>query len=276
LHYDRQVTSKKTSARTVQPGGPAAPKASRALKAASLPASGAAKKPAPNKRLAKGNHKPLPAPASLAPSSSEAHTWQPPADVTPEQALDSLRILLRYMGDDPDREGLLETPARVLKSYREHFGGYAQDPSQYLAKTFTEVEGYDELVLVSDIEVFSHCEHHLVPFVGRAHVAYIPDGRIVGLSKLARVVDVFAKRLQVQEKLTAQISGAIRQHLEPLGVAVILQCQHFCMCYRGVRKPGSWTTTSKLHGLFLSDSAARMELLTLIGLHREIGGAGGA
>ncbi len=187
-----------------------------------------------------------------------------------------LRGILHYIGDDPKREGLLETPARVLRSYREHFAGYGQDPSEHLAKTFEEVEGYDELVLVSDIEVFSHCEHHMVPFVGKAHVAYIPDGRVVGLSKLARVVDVFAKRLQVQEKLTAQIAGAIAEHLQPLGVAVVLQCQHFCMCYRGVRKPGSWTTTSKLHGLFLTDSAARMELLTLIGLHREIGGAGGA
>jgi GTP cyclohydrolase IA len=193
-----------------------------------------------------------------------------------EAALESFRTLLRFMGDDPDREGLRETPDRVLRSYAEHFAGYSQDPSEYLSKTFTEVEDYNELVLVSDIEVFSHCEHHLVPFVGRAHVAYIPDGRVVGLSKLARVVDVFAKRLQVQEKLTAQISGAIAHHLEPLGVAVIMQCQHFCMCYRGVRKPGSWTTTSKLHGLFLSDHSARTELLTLIGLHREIGGAGGA
>ena len=127
---------------------------------------------------------------------------------------------------------------------------------------------------MSDIEVFSHCEHHMVPFVGKAHVAYIPNGRVVGLSKIARVVDVFAKRLQVQEKLTKQIADAIQVHLEPQGVAVILQCQHFCMCYRGVKKPGSWTTTSKLHGLFLLDSAARMELLTLIGLKREIGGSG--
>lgn len=193
-----------------------------------------------------------------------------------EQAADYLRGLLRFLGDDPEREGLLETPHRVLRSYAEHFAGYSQDPSEHLAKTFEEVEGYDELVLVSDIEVMSHCEHHMVPFVGKAHVAYIPDGRVVGLSKLARVVDVFAKRLQVQEKLTAQIARAIQDHLSPLGVAVVLQCQHFCMCYRGVRKPGSWTTTSKLHGLFLSDAAARMELLTLIGLHREIGGAGGA
>lgn len=191
-----------------------------------------------------------------------------------EHAMSCVRGLLKYMGDDPEREGLTDTPERVLRSYQEHFAGYAQDPADYLSKTFGDVDGYDELVLVSDIEVFSHCEHHLVPFVGKAHVAYIPNGRVVGLSKLARVVDVFAKRLQVQEKLTAQIARAIREHLQPQGVAVVLQCQHFCMCYRGVRKPGSWTTTSKLQGVFMSDAAARMELLTLIGMHREIGGAG--
>jgi GTP cyclohydrolase I len=197
-------------------------------------------------------------------------------DSDPETpARDALKILLRYIGDDPEREGLLETPDRVLRAYREHFSGYAQDPAEHLARTFSDVEGYDELVLVSDIEVFSHCEHHLVPFVGRAHVAYIPNGRVVGLSKLARVVDVFAKRLQVQEKLTAQIAGSIQQHLAPQGVAVIMQCQHFCMCYRGVKKPSSWTTTSKLHGLFLTDPAARTELLKLIALPRGIG-VGGA
>ncbi len=185
-------------------------------------------------------------------------------------AVEHVRSLLRFMGDDPDREGLKDTPQRVLRSYAEHFSGYTQDAREFLAKTFTDVEGYDELVLVSDIEVFSHCEHHLVPFVGKAHLAYIPNGRVVGLSKLARVVDVFAKRLQVQEKLTAQIAGAIQEHLNPHGVAVILQCQHFCMCYRGVRKPGSWTTTSKLHGVFLTDPAARMELLTLIGMPRQL------
>jgi GTP cyclohydrolase IA len=183
-----------------------------------------------------------------------------------------VRGLLRFLGEDPKREGLLDTPARVVRAMSEHFSGYAMDPGEYLKKTFEEVEGYDELVLVSDIEVFSHCEHHMVPFVGRAHVAYIPNGRVVGLSKIARVVDVFAKRLQVQEKLTKQIADALQSHLEPQGVAVIMQCQHFCMCYRGVRKPGAWTTTSKLHGLFLIDSAARMELLTLIGLKRQIGG----
>jgi GTP cyclohydrolase I len=185
-----------------------------------------------------------------------------------------VRGLLRYLGEDPRREGLLDTPARVVRAMGEHFSGYAMDPAEYLRKTFEEVEGYDELVLVSDIEVFSHCEHHMVPFVGKAHVAYIPNGRVVGLSKIARVVDVFAKRLQVQEKLTKQIADALQVHLEPQGVAVILQCQHFCMCYRGVRKPGAWTTTSKLHGLFLLDSAARMELLTLIGMKRQIGSQG--
>ncbi|HVY30322.1 MAG TPA: GTP cyclohydrolase I FolE [Polyangiaceae bacterium] len=186
-------------------------------------------------------------------------------------AEEHVRGLLSYLGEDVKREGLLETPARVVRAMAEHFSGYAQDPAEYLAKTFEEVEGYDELVLVSDIELFSHCEHHMVPFVGKAHVAYIPDGRVVGLSKVARVVDVFAKRLQVQEKLTKQIADSIQRHLKPQGVAVIVQCQHFCMCYRGVKKPGSWTTTSKLHGIFLKDAAARMELFTLIGMQRHIG-----
>jgi GTP cyclohydrolase I len=194
--------------------------------------------------------------------------------VSDSEAQQALKVLLAYLGEDPEREGLRETPARVMRSYREHFAGYRQNPAEYLSKTFTEVGGYDELVLVSDIEVFSHCEHHMVPFVGKAHVAYIPNGRVVGLSKLARVVDVFARRLQVQEKLTAQIADAIREHVKPQGVAVIMQCQHFCMCYRGVRKPGSWTTTSKLHGVFLSDPASRGELMKLIALPRGIGVGG--
>ncbi len=193
---------------------------------------------------------------------------------TPDQIADAeehVRGLLRFVGEDPEREGLIDTPARVVRAFSEHFGGYGEDPEHHLATTFSEVEGYDELVLVSDIQLQSHCEHHMVPFVGKAHVAYIPNGRVVGLSKLARVVDVYARRLQVQEKLTAQIAHAIHTALEPQGVAVIIQCQHFCMCYRGVRKPGSWTTTSKLHGVFLKDAAARMELLTLIGMKPEIG-----
>ena len=183
-----------------------------------------------------------------------------------QAAMEHVRGLLAWIGEDPDRDGLLRTPARVIGSMLEHFRGYHEDPREYLSKTFTDTHGYNELVLISDIELYSHCEHHMVPFVGKAHVAYIPDGRMVGLSKLARVVDVFAKRLQVQEKLTAQIADAIQKVLKPKGTAVILQCQHFCMCYRGVRKPGAWTTTSKLHGLFMTNPATRAELFTLIGM----------
>jgi GTP cyclohydrolase I len=188
-----------------------------------------------------------------------------------QEAEEHVRALLRLIGDNPDREGLIETPARVVRSFEEYFSGYGQDATEHLERTFDEVQGYDELVLVSDIDVYSHCEHHMVPFVGKAHVGYIPKGRVVGLSKLARVVDLFARRLQVQEKLTVQIAEAIEATLAPQGVAVVLQCQHFCMCYRGVKKSGSWTTTSRLRGIFLQDSAARLELLTLLGLRRGIG-----
>ncbi|MHC4947350.1 MAG: GTP cyclohydrolase I FolE [Planctomycetota bacterium] len=191
--------------------------------------------------------------------------------VSDEEAAEFVRGLLRHIGEDPDREGLEATPRRVVAAMHDHFRGYGEDPARFLERTFTEVEGYSELVLVSDIELHSHCEHHMVPFVGKAHVAYIPDGKVVGLSKIARVVDTFSKRLQVQEKLTSQIARTIHESLRPLGVAVILQCQHFCMCYRGVRKPGSWTTTSKLYGCFLENEASRLELLTLIGLKRDIG-----
>ncbi|TLS69282.1 GTP cyclohydrolase I FolE [Mariprofundus erugo] len=187
------------------------------------------------------------------------------------EAMKHVRGLLEYMGEDVDREGLQETPARVLSAMTEHFSGYHEDPRDHLLKTFEEVEGYDEVVLVSDIDVHSHCEHHLVPFVGKAHVAYIPRGRVVGLSKLARVVDGYAKRLQVQEKLTMQIANAIEEVLEPEGVAVIVQCQHFCMCHRGVHKPNSWTTTSKLTGAFLNNPSSRLELFQLIGMNKSTG-----
>ncbi len=190
---------------------------------------------------------------------------------TEEEARQAIRTLLAYIGDEPDREGLRETPARVIRAMKEHYAGYEQEPETYLSKVFEEVAGYDELVLVSDIEIMSHCEHHMVPFVGKAHVAYIPNGRVVGLSKIARVVDVFAKRLQVQEKLTAQIAKAIDEVLKPQGVAVVIQAQHFCMCYRGVKKPESWTTTSKLLGAFMDEASTRMELLTLMGLPRALG-----
>lgn len=192
-------------------------------------------------------------------------------DERDQRAMEHVRGLLEYIGEDPDREGLLRTPQRVITSLTEQFRGYNEDPRKLLSRTFSEVDGYNELVLISDIELYSHCEHHMVPFVGKAHVAYIPDGKVVGLSKIARVVDVFAKRLQVQEKITAQIADTIWDVLKPQGVAVILQCQHFCMCYRGVKKPGSWTTTSKLRGCFLKNDASRLELLTLIGMKRSIG-----
>ena len=191
--------------------------------------------------------------------------------VTDEQAMAHVKGLLDYIGEDVDREGLLKTPHRVINAMRDHFAGYNQDPKKFLERTFSEVEGYNELVVVSDIEIHSHCEHHMVPFVGKAHVAYIPDGRVLGLSKIARVVDAYAKRLQVQEKLTAQIADAIQDALQPQGVAVILKCRHFCMCYRGVKKPESWTTTSKLHGLFMNNPATRMELFTLLAMGAKNG-----
>jgi GTP cyclohydrolase I len=170
---------------------------------------------------------------------------------TPEQAMDHVRAMLRFIGEDPAREGLVDTPARVVKAMSEHFWGYGADPMEPLARTFSEVEGYDELVLLSNIQVHSHCEHHMVPFVGVAHVGYIP-----------------AKRLQVQEKLTAQIAGAIHDTLKPHAVGVVIQARHFCMCYRGVQQPNAVTTTSKLYGTFLSNAAARSEFFQLIGTTR--------
>jgi len=190
------------------------------------------------------------------------------SDAATHEAMANVRSLLEYIGEDPDREGLRETPKRVIRAMHEHYRGYGMDPAEPLRKTFSEVEGYDELVLLTNIEVHSHCEHHMVPFVGRAHVGYIPNGRVVGLSKLARVVEIFSKRLQVQEKLTAQIAGTINEVLKPHGVGVILQCRHFCMCYRGVQQPGAVTTTSKLHGEFLTSPAARMEFITLCGFNK--------
>jgi len=185
------------------------------------------------------------------------------------EGMKHVRALLEYLGDDPDREGLQETPARVLSAMHEHFSGYKEDPREHLSKTFEEAEGYDEVVLVSDIDIHSHCEHHMVPFVGKAHIAYIPKDRIVGISKLARVAEGYANRLQVQEKLTMQIANAIDEELNPKGVAVIIQCQHFCMCHRGVNKPQSWTTTSKLTGAFLKNPSSRLELFQLIGMKKS-------
>ena len=184
-------------------------------------------------------------------------------------AMGHVRALLSFIGEDPDREGLLDTPKRVVKAMHEHFRGYSMDPAESLGRTFKEVEGYDQMVLLTDIDLQSHCEHHMVPFVGKAHVAYIPDGKVVGLSKLAKVVEIYSKRLQVQEKLTAQIANAIQEHLQPLGVAVVIQARHFCMCYRGVHQPRAWTTTSRLTGVFLENLATREEFLRLIAIGRN-------
>lgn len=173
----------------------------------------------------------------------------------------AIRTLLAFVGEDPDREGLRETPDRVLRAYGEFFAGYGQDPAAVLAKTFDEIDGYSGAVVVRDIEFHSHCEHHMVPFTGRAHIAYLPSGRVVGLSKLARLVEVFAKRLQIQERLTAQIAQTLDGALLPRGVAVVVEAEHHCMSMRGVRKPGAKTVTTELTGLFRDDPQARAEIL---------------
>lgn len=183
---------------------------------------------------------------------------------TKEAAEEAVRTLIAYTGDDPQREGLLETPARVVRSYDQFFGGYEEDPELVLSKTFEEVGGYDEMVTVRDICLHSHCEHHMVPFIGVAHVAYLPDNRIVGLSKLARVVEVYARRLQIQEKLTVQIANTIDKVLEPRGVAVVIEAQHQCMTTRGVMKPSSVTVTSRMTGAFRRNDATRREFLSMI------------
>ena len=172
--------------------------------------------------------------------------------VRPTQAEveDAVRVLLRWTGDNPDREGLVDTPKRVAKAFKEMFGGYDEDPVEELGRVFEEVAGYDDLVLIRDIPFFSHCEHHMVPIIGKAHVGYLPDGKVVGLSKIARVVDMFARRLQTQEALTAQVAGVIQETLNPRGVAVVIEAEHMCMAMRGIRKQGSSTLTSTFTGAF--------------------------
>ena len=179
---------------------------------------------------------------------------------------EAVRKLLLWAGDDPDREGLVGTPDRVARAYKEFFAGYEQDPEEILRTTFEEVEGYDEMVLVKDIGVESHCEHHMVPIIGRAHIAYIPNNRVVGISKLARVVDIFAKRLQIQEKMTAQIANAIENVLQPKGIAVVIDASHQCMTTRGVNKPESSTVTSAMRGIFNDNPRTRNEFLSFINL----------
>lgn len=182
-----------------------------------------------------------------------------------DEAEDAVRTLIRWAGDDPTREGLLETPSRVVRAYEEFFNGYDVVAREFLEKTFEETDGYDEIVLLKDIRVESHCEHHMVPFIGRAHVAYLPNRRVVGISKLARVVDAFSKRLQIQEKLTAQIANTIDEVLEPRGVAVIVEAAHQCMTMRGVHKPGVNLVTSRMLGAFRDDPSTRREFLAMVG-----------
>ncbi len=183
---------------------------------------------------------------------------------TEDEALAAVRTLIEWAGDDPDREGLLDTPRRVIKAYRELFAGYEVDPKDYLARTFEEVGGYDELVILKDIRVVSFCEHHMLPFLGKAHVGYLPNDRVVGISKLARVVHGFARRLQIQEKLTAEIAEAIQDILKPKGVGVVVISEHSCMTMRGVNTPGSRLTTSSLLGEVRDDPRTRQEFFDLV------------
>lgn len=190
---------------------------------------------------------------------------QSPA-VSQQQAEEAIKLLLRWAGDNPEREGLLDTPKRVAKAYKEWFGGYEMKPEDYLKRTFEEVEGYDEMVILRDIEFESHCEHHMAPIIGVAHVGYIPNGRVVGISKLARVVEAYAKRLQVQEKMTAQIARCIQDVLQPKGVGVVIVAKHECMTTRGVHKTGVSMVTSKLMGSFREDALTRAEFLEIVGM----------
>lgn len=182
------------------------------------------------------------------------------------EAESAVRVLLRWIGEDPGREGLAETPKRVVDSYDEYFGGYALDPAEILSRTFEEVDGYDEMVVLRGIDFQSHCEHHMVPIIGKAYVAYLPKSRVVGISKLARVVDAFARRLQIQERLTAQIANTIQEVLQPRGVAIVLVSEHQCMTTRGVSKPDATMATSRMLGAFKDDPALRREFQALAGI----------
>ena len=182
-----------------------------------------------------------------------------------EAVKEAVRTLLRWAGDDPDREGLADTPSRVMQAWQEYFSGYDQDPTQILQRTFEEVEGYDEMIVLRGVRLESFCEHHIAPIIGQVHIAYLPDRKVVGISKLARVVEVYGRRLQIQEKLTAQIAGTIAEVLEPKGVAVVVEATHHCMTTRGVHKPGTVMVTSDMLGAFRDDPTTRREFLAIIG-----------
>ena len=188
-----------------------------------------------------------------------------PARPTREEAESAVRTLLRWTGDDPEREGLLGTPERVVRAYEEWFAGYGEDPVAILERTFEETAGYDEMVVLRDIRFESHCEHHLAPIIGVAHCAYLPNKRVVGISKIARVIEIYAKRLQIQEKMTAQIANAIQDVLRPRGVAVVVRATHQCMTTRGIHKPGVSMVTSRMLGAFRNNEATRREFLSMIG-----------
>jgi len=183
----------------------------------------------------------------------------------PDDVADAVRTLIRWAGDDPAREGLIDTPRRVARAWKEYCAGYADDPAHHLSRVFEEVGGYDEIVLLKDIPFQSHCEHHMAPIIGKAHIAYLPGNYVVGISKLARVLHAFARRLQVQERLTAQVADCIWENLKPLGVAVVIEANHACMSARGVRTPGVTMTTSRMMGVFRDDERSREEVLSLIG-----------
>jgi len=187
---------------------------------------------------------------------------------THEEVKEAVKTLIKWAGDDPDREGLIETPDRVIKAYGNFFAGYNNDPREILSKEFQEVDGYDEMIVLKDIRLESHCEHHLVPFIGTAHIGYIPKNKVVGLSKLARVVEVFSKRLQIQEKLTAQIANSIDEVLQPKGVGVIIEASHLCISTRGVHKTDSRMVTSRMLGIFRNNSDTRREFLNIIGYNK--------
>ncbi len=183
----------------------------------------------------------------------------------PAEVQDAIRTLIRWSGDDPEREGLLDTPKRVARAWKEYCQGYAEEPAAHLSRVFEEVGGYDELVLLKDIPFQSHCEHHMAPIIGKAAIAYMPTNRVVGISKLARVLNAYARRLQVQERLTAEVANCIWDNLKPQGVAVVIEASHACMTARGVRTPGVGMVTSKLIGCFLDDQRSRKEVLSLMG-----------
>ncbi len=189
-----------------------------------------------------------------------------PIDQRPSQGEveDAVRVLMRWVGEDIDREGLLDTPKRVAKAYKEMFSGYDQNPAEVLGRTFEEVGGYDDIVMIRDIQFFSHCEHHIVPIIGKAHVAYLPNGSVLGLSKIARTVEIFAKRLQTQENMTAEISHAIDDALQPRGVAVMIEAEHMCMAMRGIRKIGSTTMTTSFTGAFRDSMEEQQNFMTML------------